>query len=510
MIHNSVELNRQQAPNGQVANNYSREFGDKLNSKKNKEQVRIVFQNVNGFGYAYNDVKSERIRNFIEENNVDTMMMAEINTNWRIINQRNSMHQIGKRWFERCKIINSFNVHKKSRLPYLPGGVAIMSIGSLSYRINKWDLDERRMGRWASQLIQGKNNLRTRLVTVYVPTKPYSQGERKVFNQQKEALLCMGITTPVLQAFWDDFWTQIDIWLNDGEQLIIGGDWNSNVTKDNFLRPFIERNLIPAVQSRHGKNLPATYSKGSVPIDEIFISSTLTLSHSGFLAHGSAPGDHCAVWIEVKKNSMIGTNLPKNKAFQARKLKCRIPRVVKKYNTLLQEYCKRYGIYERVYNLLNSFSVPLTLEQIKEYEKLDKLKTQAMEYAETNCRKFYHGGYKWSDSFQQARDKIEYYELSISRLKGSRVSSRILMRLSRRTGCNALGKSVHELEMILSSAYKNYKIIRKDDESHRRSFLERLAEDMEKAGKGKKSNIIKQLINIEEKRLSFKKAGIHQ
>ena len=185
MINNTVELNQQLAQDGIDQNFNSRSFGDELSRNKRKEIIRIGYQNVKGFGYSMTDTKTERIRNFIVEKKLDSMLMVEINTNWRLINQHNLLQSIAKRWFERSKTTNSFNVHRKSRLPCLPGGTAIISNGSLSYRIQKGELDERRMGRWASQLINGKNNLKTRLVTVYVPKNPYQPGERKIFNQQK-------------------------------------------------------------------------------------------------------------------------------------------------------------------------------------------------------------------------------------------------------------------------------------------------------------------------------------
>ena len=92
-----VKLNRQQVLNNNKAKKDSQNFGDNMNSIKSKESMRMVFQNINGFGYLYKDIKTERIRNFIVENKIDTMMMAEINTNWRIINNKNSMNQISKK-----------------------------------------------------------------------------------------------------------------------------------------------------------------------------------------------------------------------------------------------------------------------------------------------------------------------------------------------------------------------------------------------------------------------------
>ena len=75
---------------------------------------------------------------------------------------------------------------------------------------------------------------------------------KKVMCQQQRALLSMGIKDNVLAVFWRDFWNEVDQWLDDGEQLVISGDWNTDVTKDSFLKEFDKRELLPAISSLHG------------------------------------------------------------------------------------------------------------------------------------------------------------------------------------------------------------------------------------------------------------------
>ncbi len=332
----SSTMNRQlsQIDNNKKENANSRPFGDILNSKS-KNNIRLMFQNIRGFGYSAQDNKSALIRDFIYEKEVDSFMMAEINVNWERTSRKNTMNQIVKKWFETTKVTNSYNSHKKSVSKWLPGGTAIVTQGSLALRANSNENDERHMGRWASQCITGKNGLRTRIISVYVPQPKKDYGDKKVHQQQQEALLKLKITKPVLTAFWDDFWDTIDKWLEKGEQLIIGGDWNTNITNKKFLEPFIARNLIPSIKSRHA-NLPATVNRGSEPIDEIFVSSTLKITASGYLDHGQNSADHQAVWVEITKSSALGTDLPKITSFRARRLKCNNPKIVDRYNSLLK------------------------------------------------------------------------------------------------------------------------------------------------------------------------------
>ena len=39
----------------------------------------------------------------------------------------------------------------------------------------------------------------------------------------------MEVIQPVRVTFWKDFWEEIDAWMENGEQLVIGGDWNTYI-----------------------------------------------------------------------------------------------------------------------------------------------------------------------------------------------------------------------------------------------------------------------------------------
>ena len=88
-----------------------------------------------------------------------------------------------------------------------------------------------------------------------------------------------------------DFWTDIDTWIEAGEKLIIGGDWNRNVYDKNMRDEFASRGRRPVITSQHA-GAPETYSDGSYPIDEIFATDSLEIHKCGFLEHGANKSDH--------------------------------------------------------------------------------------------------------------------------------------------------------------------------------------------------------------------------
>lgn len=163
---------------------------------------------------------------------------------------------------------------------------------------------------------------------------------------------------------------------------------------------------MPAIITKHGTiDTPETYSAGATPIDEIFVSSTLNISGAGYLEHGSTQGDHRPIWIDVHKETALGTKYPDLPSHKARRLKCQDPRIVKRYLKTLDRFYKKHKIYERAYQLFHNFSYPLSEQQQHEYEALDNLRVTGMKFAEKKCRKLKMGGRKWSPLFETAQKR---------------------------------------------------------------------------------------------------------
>ena len=118
------------------------------------------------------------------------------------------------------------------------------------------------------------------------------------------------------------------------------------------------------------------------------------------------------------KTLALGSKLPLLPHYQARRLKMKDPRIVKTYTESLNAYLTDNGFFSRLAHLSQEYTVPLTPNQEKEYEKLDIIRQIGMTKAEKNCRKLCLGRYQWSPIFQIARDRIKYFKLSLSRLRG--------------------------------------------------------------------------------------------
>ena len=510
MNYKNREVKRRTSQSSQTFQSCS--FGDTCKAKP-KTTIRIAFQNLNGFEYTSkystkSDIKSTKLRQLIQQKQIDAIGLAELNINWGKLPRHQTLPQICNTWFETSKTTLSYNLHEhRGNSIYQPGGTAIISTGDLALRHHKHEYDKRQLGRWSSQSYRGKNNVHTRLVSVYVPHPTALHGPRKVLCQQHRAVLSKNITTPPLLLFWEDFWAQLDEWIAQGDQLIIAGDWNTNTTSSTFLKPFTQRTLIPAIASLHGQTLPPTFNSGSSPIDEIFISTSLKITAAGYLEHGTTLGDHCPLWVDIDRTAFIGANGYLKPTYNTRRLKTNDPRTVKRYLSTLHNILHSSNIYQLTDQLHKQIQHNQTLsaQQKHNYETIDRIREEAMHTAEKRCRTLKMGNVEWSPTLQRSRDIITYYLLTLRKLKGKRVSSRLLIRLSKKIHINYTSKNIPHLKEKIQKAFQTYKEHKKNHQILRESFLEDLAQALETHGNGKKANIIKSLKYSEQQRSMFRK-----
>jgi hypothetical protein len=107
------------------------------------------------------------------------------------------------------------------------------------------------------------------------------------------------------KIFWDDLSACIDTWLQNWEQLVLMGDWNS--TDDSTRQWFHNKGLVDPHFTEHGPTLPPTYQRSSNgPIDGMYVSPGLASSTCGYLAFGKLAGDHRAIWMDIPRLPVFG------------------------------------------------------------------------------------------------------------------------------------------------------------------------------------------------------------
>ena len=175
---------------------------------------------------------------------------------------------------------------------------------------------------------------------------PSSKGPHTVYSQHLKHL-----DKDPIRAFQTDIGQAISKWHQDGEQLIIMGDWNQETQSDEFQSWYSKLGLVDSILEKHGDGAPATYNKGSRRFDAILISATLRFSKCGYLPFDSMPGDHRVLYIDVKVKHFIGhrpADIPKH---AARRLKLDDPRIVLKYQEEFEQLLTKSRIFPAVRRL---------------------------------------------------------------------------------------------------------------------------------------------------------------
>ena len=153
-------------------------WGD-IMGKKSDSNVRMAFQNINGFINTNDDHKAEIIREFLNQFEIDIFGMTEMNCNWRLTPKHLNVTELTRGWFEHQHLTYAYNTRDRICRVYQPGGTAILSRGEMSLRTLRSGRDSRGLGRWSWTLFRGKNQLKVRFISVYVPNKTSAAGAKK-------------------------------------------------------------------------------------------------------------------------------------------------------------------------------------------------------------------------------------------------------------------------------------------------------------------------------------------
>ena len=197
-----------------------------------------------------------------------------------------------------------------------------------------------------------------------------------------------------------------------------------------------------------------------------------------------------------------------------RRLKLQDPRIVKRYNKRLKEHMEEHKIVEKLSDLNQQISGPLTKEQQETYEKLDRLIIEGKTMAEKKCRKLHKGEVPFSPQVNQFGAMIQFWRLVRRQSLRQKHSSQQLERLRRKLDIRPpLPTSLSEIEELIQLAWRNYKHSKKQATAERTSFLDDLAqaraeESLQRSNKSKEELTESQLRNMisnERLRESFRR-----
>ena len=482
-------------------------FGDSMKTK-HCDSIRLVGQNIGCLGVrAFNNHKQDMGKEWLIKNNIDICCWQELGIALHMTKHQDRIHERMRdhRW-GRIRISATNNRHESiDKMQF--GGTMAMAMNSTAARVHASGADETGLGRWAWLLFEGHNSYRTRVISAYIPCKQQGKKDATVYAQHQRYYNSKGKNGCPRRNMIIELTDQIEKWQRKSENIVLFIDCNENLNKRGEVQRLLtdeKCNLIDPIRRRHNnKTPPPTYHRNSTyPIDSVFVSHKLRhIEAGGWLRFGEGIGDHRAIYFDIPMNLLLGENKFNIVAPQIRRLKCDDPRVVKKYNTLLEKQYNEHNTLQRIETLNSTFHTPMLQEEIIELEKLDRIATDAVLYAEKHCRRLCMGMVPFSDKRQKAGEKIELWKLVIRKKLGCNVSSRIISKLANKNDISKPMKlSMEQCIKHRSEAYKEYNKVKKDADKHRIKFQDKLHDKYESEGNDEMCNAIRAMKLKEETR----------
>ena len=221
---------------------------------KPSKTIRVCSVNVNSLGLTKHSPKDKEIKQFIDTYDVDIMCLTEVNVKWSLLEVEDTIWDRTSHWFENIKLGDGFNTNDPNALKHQPGGTVIIARDKIALTCVSGS-DESKLGRWSWVIIKGANGLNTRVVSAYSPSGS-GRGPSTVYSQQLSVL-----QNDPTKTFWDDLGLILSKWIQSGEQVILTGDWNEDVSSSNINQCMRVFGLSECILERHGRHPPPYISE---------------------------------------------------------------------------------------------------------------------------------------------------------------------------------------------------------------------------------------------------------
>jgi hypothetical protein len=305
---NLTQHNFYENSNTFVENNHQ---GDIL-CEKEKDHLRIFFQNVNGLHAPKIDKWIATINKMLELG-LDIIAMCETCVNWYKKRLKNKYQACLHNKSSFGKLMNPHLVTSPIDIPYeedrVPGGTAMVTAGKWTSRIETTIKDLFNMGRWSGNTYRLSGNRRLHVITAYRPcaTRIGPSTSMSTAHQHTVKIHQRGLTnTTPRKQFIIDFINQFSTICNDSNEFVIVSlDANANLIEDtNGLQLMTQEcNLIDLFSAIHPDiNEFPTQARGSKRIDYMLGTRNVIqfISKIGYLAFNDGfDSDHRAIYADI-------------------------------------------------------------------------------------------------------------------------------------------------------------------------------------------------------------------
>ena len=437
--------------------------------------------------------------------------LSELNRNWFQMPEKDQLREKFKKLWRNKRMKTTWLKDRDWRYTKIQqGGVATMMRGQAATYVQDVGEDRHGLGRWNWMCLEASSeNTKTACIQMYRPTKN-TQDAGSTYMQQKSR---MKTDECPLKRFDDDLLDQIDEIMSEGFQIILMGDFNTDLTSDSFLiRELRKRSIIDIMEARVGyQDAVNTRNPGSKPIDGIFSSQSLEVVRCGYDAGDTLMSDHRFIWAQFSWDSMLGTHRSKVCSPKERRLQTQYEKVMLKFNQMMEEQIEGHRLLEKA-QLLDSETKQdksLTPEQEERYEQIDHQFARIVAGCEKKCRKLYPNDISFSPTVKEAIATIAICKELKRRLHlGKKVSSRLIIEMKKRWRIEkyfAAPANIEEAKHNLTKAWKEFRVVKEQAPELREHFIDSLIEAAEEEGDEEKVKKLTNSRNRERSKVSHER-----
>jgi hypothetical protein len=441
-------------------------MGD-IMGKKTDKCIRIGFNNINGFHTS--GPQSTDLRSFIMTHEFDVFGMCEVNTHWK----HSTIHvqDVTLGWFKRLHCSLAYYAQYSVATKFQSGGVMQFVINMLTSRVVNSGGDAQ--GRWTWHVLKGKDQRKVRCVSAYRPVRN-EVNAGSAWNQQQIYGDDHGLNGNPHTRWLEDLTLLVQQWMSQGESVILMVDLNDDVVKGKTAKAIKMMGLREVITTQHS-NLEATFHRGSVSIDGIFVSSKIQPIKCGYTCSTS---DHLCLWLDLDEETIFGTPQAGPSSNKIRRLQCSDPRTVERYTSLMYEEVLKRNI-DMMAAALSNEKRHYTHVEAQQWEKLDRTLLKIRLKAERKCRKLRTGAMQWTPELSMLSITKKFWFLAQKKISGLRVDTKYFKRVARAANQNTLVLAQpNKIERNLKEVTEKLREYKKNHVDKRNGWLESLAKAM--------------------------------
>ena len=362
-----------------------------------------------------NQIKLDIWERLFRQADADIIGISEHKLNIPKVPRKDKPSQLMNQWRE--GIIGRYSwLQNDEKGKYELGGTGLITSSVGTTHTIQEGQDDKRLGRWNWITIHGKKGKKTTVISVYRPEEGQQTLERQYARLCEKQQIKDGDTT--LSIWESDLKELIKSFMNKNHEIIIGGDWNSNLNdKNGRVQTFLQTiGLRELVIERYGPG-PNTHFRGTNTIDGIFATSGINIIRGGYTTFDCSPSDHRWVWIDISEKDLVGTQRDDRAPPLERRATTKIPSVKKAFQRLMERQIKMYNLYNRMDKLMREVdNTPnMTISQKQEYERIEERMQRAVAYADKRCRNIRRGCIPFSPTVTKLIGEIKILKIILLR-----------------------------------------------------------------------------------------------